>query len=179
MVSGLSAFKDKLETEKGWQKLLPGEEATVYEREEPGTRFLRDDIQVGSTVLWDLIMDYIDAEGKMEDPLAGTGADYVFVSIDRQFFPEGQEMDMRDAIEAALSQALASEHSGRMLGGAFGTQHAYLDLMLFDGRNSLEIVERVLREQNLPNGTAINFFAEDKASQRVVLGAYLFGSQET
>ena len=77
-------------------------------------------------------------------------------------------METRDTIEIALTAALKSEQSGRVLGGAFGTQFAYLDLMLFDGQNSVRVVERVLREQNLPAGTAINFFAREKLSQRVV-----------
>jgi hypothetical protein len=78
-------------------------------------------------------------------------------------------MEMRDGIENALAEALIAEQNGRVLGGAFGTENAYLDLMLFDGRNSLQTVERVLREQNLPAGTAINFFAKEKREQRVVL----------
>jgi hypothetical protein len=165
----LWAFIDKLESEKGWQKLLPGEGTVAYEREDPGNRFLRDDVFVGSTTLYDLILDYYEAEAELEDPLAGTGADYVFVSMDIHLFPEGQQMERRDAIESALVAALKSEHSGRVLGGAFGTHFAYLDLMLFDGHNSIQVVERVLREQNLPPGTAINFFAREKLSQRVVL----------
>jgi hypothetical protein len=57
----------------------------------------------------------------------------------------------------------------RRLRRGFGTQFAYLDLMLLDGRDSVRIVERVLREQNLPAGTTINFFAREKASRRIVL----------
>ena len=165
----LWGFIDKLESERGWQKLLPGEAYVGYEREDPENRFPRDDIFVGSTMLYELIVDYYEAEGELEDPLAGTGADYVFVSMDVQLFPEGQQMEKREGIENALAAALKSEHSGRVVGGAFGTQFAYLDLMLFDGPNSVQIVERVLREQNLPAGTAINFFAREKAAQRVVL----------
>ena len=41
--------------------------------------------------------------------------------------------------------------------------------MLFDGQNSVQVVERVLREQNLPAGMAIKFFAREKLAQRVVL----------
>ena len=165
----LCGFIEDLETEKGWQKFPPGEATVAYEREEPRNRFLRDDIFVGSTTLLDLLANYEDAEGDMEDPLAGTGADYVFVSIDAKFFPRGQEVETRDVIESALESALNSEQSGRILGRAFGTQFAYLDLMLFDGENSVKIVERVLREQNLPAGTAINFFAKERNKQRVEL----------
>jgi hypothetical protein len=165
----LGGFIEKLEFEKGWQKLLPGEGCVAYEREDPQNRFPRDDIFVGSTTLYDLILDYDEAEADLEDPLAGTGADYVFVSMDVRLFPEGQQMETRDVIENALAAAFKLEQSGRVLGGAFGTQFAYLDLMLFDGQKSVQTVERVLREQNLPAGTAINFFAREKASQRVVL----------
>jgi hypothetical protein len=165
----LWAYIDNLESEKGWEKFLPGEACTAYQHEEPQNRFPRDDIFVGSTVLYDLILEYAQAQGDLEDPLDGTGADYVFVSMDVRLFPEGQQMETRDAIENALAEALKAEQSGRILGGAFGTEHVYLDLMLFDGQNSVQIVERVLREQNLPTGTAINFFAREKKGQRVVL----------
>ena len=158
-----------LESESGWQKFLPGEGAVAYEREAPVNRFPRDDVFVGSTTLYELISDYYEAEGNLDDPLAGTGADYVFVSMDARLFPEGQQMETRDAIENALAAALNSDQTGRVLGGAFGTQFAYLDLMLFDAQNSVRTVERVLREQNLPPGTTINFFAREKVSQRVTL----------
>ena len=165
----LWGFIEKLESEKGWQKFPPGEGAVGYERQDPENRFLRDDIFIGSTALYELIIDYYEAEGDLEDPLAGTGADYVFVSMDVQFFPEGQQVETREVIENALESALQAEQSGRVLGRAFGTQFGYIDLMLFDGQNSVQIVERVLREQNLPAGTAIDFFAKEKAVQRVVL----------
>jgi hypothetical protein len=165
----LCAFIEKLQSEKGWQKFLPGESGVDYEREDPQNRFPRDDVALGYTTLYELIADYYKAEGNLEDPLAGTGADYVFVSIDVHLFPEGQRMETIGAVESALSAALNPEQSGRVLGWAFGPQFACLDLMVFDGQNSIQIVERVLREQNLPAGTAINFFAREKLSQRVAI----------
>jgi hypothetical protein len=166
----LHAFIKKLETEKGWEKLPPGESGVVYSRKERARRFLRDDIIAGSTTHPDLVNEYYRADGQLQNPLAGSGADYVFVSFDCAFFPEVKEMvDRRSVIENALDKALLAAQSGRMLGGAFGTQFGYIDLLLFDGQSSIEIVERVLRKHNLPAGTAINFFAKEKASQRVVL----------
>jgi hypothetical protein len=166
----ICAFIDKLESEKGWQKFLPGESGVDYERNDPQNRFPRDEVAIGYTTLYDLIADYYDAEGNLEDPLAGTGADYVFISIDAQLFPEEQRMESIATVEEALSAALKSEQSGRrVLGWAFGPQFAYLDLMVFDGQASIQIVERVLREQNLPAGTTINFFAREKLSQRVTI----------
>lgn len=166
----LRGFIEKLKAEKSWQKLPPGEQGVVYNREERANRFLRDDIIAGSTMHPNLVNEYYQAEGRLEDPLAGTGADYAFVTCDVCFFPNVKELvNDRAVIEDALNHALRSAHSGRLLGGAFGSQFAYIDLLLFDGRNSLEIVEKVLRERSLPTGTAINFFAKEKNGERVVL----------
>ena len=165
----LYGFIDRLETERKWQKLLPGDGVNAYSQENPENRFLRDDIIAGSTALYQLVAEYSETEGDLEDPLAGTGADYVFVTIDARLFPEGQQVETRDVIETALESALKAEQTGRVIGRAFGTQFAYLDLMLFDGKNSVQVIERVLREQNLPAGTAIHYFAREKAAQRVVL----------
>jgi hypothetical protein len=126
-------------------------------------------VAIGYTTLYNLIADYYDAEGNLADPLAGTGADYVFISVDLQSFPEEQRTDTIIAVESALSTALKLEHSGRVLGWALGSQFAYIDLMLFNGRSSVQVVERVLREHNLPSGTSISFFAREKLSQRVVV----------
>ncbi len=166
----LYEFVKKVETEKGWEKLPPGEAAIVYSRKERANRFLRDDIITGSTMHPNLLTEYYRAEGQLEDPLAGTGADYVFVTIDCAFFRKVEELvNERTAIEESLNQALKKARSGRLLGGAFGSQFAYIDLLLFDGNNSLGIVQSVLREHNLPSGTAINFFAREKQGRSVVL----------
>jgi hypothetical protein len=91
------------------------------------------------------------------------------VAFPASFLPEGKQSEARGAIEDALASALTEAQSGRLLGGAFGRQNAYLDLLLFDGQRSLDLVTQVLREENLPSGTAIHFFAKEKRGQRVVL----------
>ena len=50
-----------------------------------------------------------------------------------------------------------------------GIDRAYLDLILFDGANSADIVRRVIREKNLPSGTTIEFFAKSKRPNRIRL----------
>jgi hypothetical protein len=136
---------------------------------EPHQKFLRGDIIVGSTTHHNLIEEYLDAEGELSDPLVGTGADYVFISFENKVLPKGKEADMRGVYEDHLAAALKSESNGRLLGGAFGTQNAYIDLMLFDGVNSIETVRRVLSDQKLPSGTSINYFAKEKRGHRIVL----------
>jgi hypothetical protein len=130
-------------------------------------RFARGDIIVGSTTHPKLTNEYLQADGELQNPLTDTGADYIFVSFDVHILPEGKQSVARGAIEDALDQALKSAESGRLLGGALGSKFAYIDLLIFDGNRSLEIVQRVLQEQKLPSGTAINFFAKEKAAQKI------------
>jgi hypothetical protein len=165
----LLTFVRKVESDTGWKKLPPGQEATLYRLPNPDNRFLRDDVIVGSTVNPRLINEYLRASGAPPDPLAGTGADYVFVSFDMRILPRGGQSEARGQIEDSLDHALRKSQSGRLVGGAFGTQYAYIDLLIFDDANSLAIVEDILRQLNLPAGTAINFFAKEKQNRRIVL----------
>jgi len=165
----LLEFVQRLEAEHGWKKLPPGESGVVYECKEPHNRFLRGDIAVGSTLHQRLINEYLEAEGELEDPLDGTGADYVFVMFDAQILPAGAEATARGEIEEALDQELKASNGGRSLGGAWGKKNAYIDLLLFDGRESLEIVQRVLREKSVPAGSSINYFAKEKRGHRILL----------
>ena len=165
----LPDFLRRVEAEHGWKKLPPGEIHVVYRCEEPHRRFLQGDIAVGSTMHPSLGNEYLRAEGQLEDPLSGTGADYVFVAFDARILPAGAEATARGEIEDALDQALKTSASGRLLGGAWGTTNAYIDLLLFDGPASLEIVQQVLREKSVPAGSTINYFAKEKRGYRIVL----------
>lgn len=165
----LREFVLNLQETKGWKDFKPGEAGMVYQCREPHLRFLRGDIVVGSTRQPKLIKEYLRSEGALEDPLAGTGADYIFVSFDVKFLPSGKQVATRGQIEDALDSALKEENSGRNLGGAFGTRFGYIDLLLYDGRTSIEIVEKVLKSRQLPAGTAINFFAKEKREFAVVI----------
>lgn len=165
----LPTFIEKLAKETGWKKLPPGEGVSLYEFNRPDATFPRGDLVVGTTMNMQLINEYLASEGDMEDPLAGTGAHYVFVSFDAGILPEGKQVDARAAIEDGLDAALRAAASGRLMGGGLGREFAYVDLLLLDGKNSLSIVQRVLREHQLPPGTAINFFAKESKGHRVVL----------
>jgi len=168
-IEELSQFLSKLEAETGWKKLPPGESASLYRCSEPRNGFLRADIIVGTTMNSKLINQYVASKGRMDDLLANTGADYVFVSFDSSFLPKGQEVAVRGDIEDSLNAALRSDGCGRLLGGALGRENAYVDLLIYDGAESLRIIEQVLRDKGLPSGTAINFFAYSKRGHRIVI----------
>lgn len=169
-IAELPAFVKETQAKTGWKKYPPGEAFTGYSIKEQHQRFARGDIYTGTTSHMNLVNDYLDAEGDMENPLAGKGADFVYVAFDVSFLPRGQEVDVRSRIEDALDAALRAEASGQSLRGAMGRNFAYIDLLILDGAASLAIMRRVLSEQRLPPETTINFFAKENRSRQILLG---------
>jgi hypothetical protein len=54
--------------------------------------------------------------------------------------------------------------SGEPVGGATGTQRAYIDIIIYDGESSINQILGVLKKHELPRGTAIHYFTKDKAN---------------
>lgn len=155
--------------ERGWKKYAPGESWTLYEIKKTSGDFPRADIFSLSTAVPRLFGDYMDAGGNLEDPLSGSGADYVYVSIESSFFPKGCEVTKRGEIEDAIEAALKEFSGGRSIGGALGSKRGYIDLLLFDGKRSLQAIQQALRAQKVPAGTMIEYFAREKRGQRIAL----------
>ena len=165
----LASYISKLQSEEGWEKFPPGEAALFYEFEQGHERFLRGDIIIATTRNSSLFEEYICSEGALEDPLAGTGADYLFITMDASQLPPAQRLEFREAVEASLDKRLKSDSNGRLLGNASSKCNSYIDLLIFDGVASINSVRSALEEQNVPPGTAINYFAREKRGHRIVL----------
>ncbi|HSI14397.1 MAG TPA: hypothetical protein VK961_20270 [Chthoniobacter sp.] len=165
----LRAFTERVQAERQWRKGGPGEIWTLYRPNEDNSDQLRGDLFVGSTSVMPLISEFMEARGQLKDPLAGTGADYVYIAFNAGVLPKGEEADARGEIEDALSAVLEPAGSGRHIGGAMGRRYVYIDLLLFDGANSIALVLESLRRQRLPAGTSINYFAHEKRGHRVML----------
>ena len=155
--------------ERGWKKHPPGESWTLFKTKECAGDFPRADILTQSTAVPRLFTEFMNAKGDMADPLSGTGADYVYVSIDLNFFPKGGEVAKRGEIEEAIVTALRGSSGGRCIGGAMGAERCYIDLLLFDGPSSLATIQHALRTQKIPKGTMIEFFAREKRTYRIAL----------
>jgi hypothetical protein len=97
------------------------------------------------------------------------GADYLYIAIPKKYFPIGAETDARGEIEDKLEAALASKSSGRCIGGGLGLHHGYVDLLIFDGKRSIEIIREVLQTFDFPEGTSIEYFASEKRGNRILL----------
>ena len=148
-------------TEKGWESCAPGEKGIVYQLE-PHDRFPRGDITFGQTTHQRLLEDYLEAEGQLDDPLAGTGADYIYVTVSIEHLPKGKEVDARAKFEDAIESVLQAEGLGRRLGGATGSRFGYIDLLIFDAERSVAAIERILRAKNSPPGMHLSYFAKEK-----------------
>ncbi|MEM1442206.1 MAG: hypothetical protein AAGF67_07680, partial [Verrucomicrobiota bacterium] len=159
----------QLEVERGWKKYPPTEQFVSYKMKETSGRFLRGDVIAGTAANMRLVREYQNAEGIFEDPLSGTGAEYVFVALDRTILPAGEEVDFRCDLEDAIDNSLRENHAGRTLGGASGTTSAYLDVLIYDRDRSMNLIEAILRERSLPEGTGIHFFASGNEGRRVFL----------
>ncbi|HUS37683.1 MAG TPA: hypothetical protein VM680_20205 [Verrucomicrobiae bacterium] len=168
-ISEMSDFVSKATAEHGWTRLPPGESASLYTAENPQSRFLRDDIISGTTVNMPLITEYARSSGQLANPIPDTGADYVFVAINSNRFPSGQQVMARGEIEDALDLALNTHSTGRLIGGAFGTKNAYIDLLMFDGDNTIELIRKTFADLPITRGATLHYFAHEKRGYKLPL----------
>lgn len=163
----LRQFMKETSEREGWKKYPPGQGTTIYKYTPSGIDYPRSDLITLSTVVPWLCHEYEKAEGRLEDPLAGTGADYLYLAIPRVFFPKGREVLKRGEVEDALDSALKGMTSGRCIGAGLGSERGYVDLLIFDGERSVEIILETLEAFDLPEGTTIEYFAKEKATNRI------------
>lgn len=158
----LVEYLEKIKAEYGWNKPDPCDSYCTYELPATDSEFIRSDAFIGSTCNIDLINLYYRAKGFPEDPLAGSCADYVFLRFSNEILPKGHEVDFRSNIEDKISDALSAVKSGRSFGGAQGSQYAYLDFIIFDGRNSIDLMLQEMKAAGLPGGTTLHYWAKEK-----------------
>ena len=158
-----------LELQYGWEKIPPTEAASLYKVPEIAESFPRSDTLFGSTVNFSVIGEHLNSMGETPDLLEGTGADFVYVSFDSSILPDGAQVDFRANIADTIEPLLQAEAVGMHLGGAFGAINSYIDFLLFDTQRGMEIIVDSLKEQGLPVGTSIEFFAKSKREMGIVL----------
>lgn len=156
-------------TRLGWKDFKPGQLNTLFKIEPSDKTFPRSDLMTLSTAAPNLFRDHRDASGELKDPFTGTGADYVYLSIPKGYFPKGEEIKTRGNLEDAMEAALESCGSGKCLGGGLGVNNGYVDLLLFDGSRSIDIIRKTLEHFNLPKGSSIEYFAVEKRDRRIFL----------
>ena len=139
-----------------WEKVLPIHGYSLYELKQP-IKGPRGDTLFGTTSIPDLVMHFIDSKGKLRDnPLKDTGAEFAYVTLDGSVIPPGEEVEARSKISDSIGEALEQAKSGLAVGGAFGSQNSYIDLILFDGQNSEDIVKKLLDQLQLTGRSSIH-----------------------
>lgn len=154
----LPAFLETLWLEQGWEELSPLETYSGY-RSEPSTGFERADTIAGYTCVPQVVLGFLNNGGLLEEnPLEATGAEFLFVTISSGG-AESQEdpLQFRTAIEEEIARRLMG--GGYVIGGASGTEHSYVDLVIFDGRRSLAAIREALSEMQLDGEYEIKPFA--------------------
>jgi hypothetical protein len=157
-LSELPAVINDLKQNRGWHKPAFGEAGVIYRLPADNEDLPRGDIIVGRTRHFALIRDYIEAEARLVNPLAGSGAEFLYVAIPTSNFSPGQEADERGEIEAPLEAVLMQKSSGRVLGGAIGSQNCYIDLLIYDGEESRALIGDCLSRTPLGAGATLHPF---------------------
>ncbi|MDB6078216.1 MAG: Tetratricopeptide repeat protein [Akkermansiaceae bacterium] len=158
----LKSYIEETEAKQGWK--APGSgQFTGYSFEETSDAFLRADMIAGHTSQRLLWRDYIEGEGKMDDPLAGSGAAYYFLRIPNGSLPDGKQTDERFRLEELLEAELKTSADGLCLGGGGGRKYGYIDFLLFDGPRSVDRVLQILRADGAVKKATLHRFAGDPA----------------
>ena len=165
----LGEYVRQLSAAKGWKKFPPGVEYSLLKIKPSDEVYPRSDLLTLTTAAPDLFRDHREAKGELEDPFAGTGADYVYVSFDKNLLTVGNEVEERGELEDLLDGVLKSRRSGQCVGGGFGLRRGYVDLLIFDGKRSMDLIVGALRGSRFAKGASIEYFAKEKRKQAVRL----------
>ena len=154
-ITDLPRFIDQVAEYFGWEAVDPLASYSVYEVPEQ-SESPRGDTLIGRTSVPNLIRDFLASQEPFElESLTDSGAEAIYLAIDSKLFPAEQASELRANIEDALDDALSNAEAGRALGGAYGINQNYIDLLLLAGDESRRLVERTLNELQLTEHTRI------------------------
>jgi len=156
-MSELPDFIEQLKVEHEWaRKPWWG---VIYKPNEPSDRGLREDIVIGSTECYLPVNRYRKAGGPAEDdPVAGLGAEFLFLAFDLRTLPGEKVVEERRVYSDAVEEKLKAAKSGEVIGGATGQMNAYIDLLIYDGERSIELMREALSGMDLPYGASLHPF---------------------
>lgn len=155
----LPRFIEQVKNYHQWEKFPPLDTYSAYEVSEMASG-PRSDTVAGSSCIPDVIFDYIENSGEAtEDPLEDSGAEFVYLAIESSVFPEGSEVDARSTIEDQIDIDLTAALSGWVVGGATGSEHSYIDILLLDGAESRRLIEKTMRRLKLSDKCELINFA--------------------
>ena len=66
-------------------------------------------------------------------------------------------MNVRGRLEDEINEILRSNHSGRVFGGGLGRNAAYIDLIVYDGKESANLINNFIVEKNIQGAQLVPF----------------------
>ena len=155
----LPNYLESLWADKGWEETTPLETYTGYQAE-PTDDFVRSDIMAGYTNVPEVVIAFLENDGQLlENPVANTGAEFLFVKVSRDQLPQDHDpMAYRTEIEMEVARRLAGG-GGYVVGGATGTDHSYIDTLIFDGDRSIAAIREAVEMTHNGDFEILPFFS--------------------
>ena len=148
----LEAFIKESISKAGKNVLLrPDERYGSYEFQPQENEELRYDVIVGVSSFFALIGEYYSELTETMDALNTCGAKAMFLAFPYDHDDRGDILNTRYEIEELLEKEVfgargTGKESGIVIGGSMGTSTAYIDLLLYDGFDSLDRISELLRK---------------------------------
>lgn len=128
----------------------------------------RADIIAGTTRHPSFIDLGEDAE--LDQLLQPLGAVLCYIQFPTSCLAAGEEVAQRGRLEDELQTAMGPAGLGVLVGGALGSQRAYIDLMLCDEAAALPVIREVLRNAGLLEAAQLRYFGAARAAEQLTLG---------
>jgi len=147
----LEAFIKESISKKGKEIVLrPDERYSSYEFQPQENDELRYDVIVGVSSFFFLIADYYNESTETMDDLNAGGIKAMFLAFPYDDDDRSSILDTRYEIEERLEKEVfgirgTGKESGIVIGGSMGTSTVYIDLLLYDGFDSLDRISELLR----------------------------------
>ena len=157
----LLEFCQTAEKEHRWVLNAPGDVGSLYKIDRDDIEsFIRADVFVGLTANLPLINSYYEHNGEPPDRL-DVYAEYVYIAFDNRYLPKGQQSEARAQIAEIIEEELLKQAAGKYIGGAMGHILAYIDFIIFDGMNSVDIILDTAKAIGMPDDTMFLFYSKD------------------
>lgn len=169
-ITELKEFVDETRASRGWKMRSPVDSWGSYSiQPDKRSEGLRLDTIGGTSGCWPVLRSFFDEPKKFEDPFLEMGAAWVYVSFPSATLPEDNRVEAREDMADVITSALAQERGGIPLGGAIGSQQAYMDFLIFDGERSIALIRDAARKAGVPSDARLEFLDSRRA------GRLLFG----
>lgn len=163
-ITELKDFVDAARAERGWKMHFPSTTWVSYsfrpEHRNPTQR--RGDTIAGSSGCWRSFREFLNDRDGFKDPFHRFGAEWIYLAFPTTSLQKGREVDSREDMADVIEEALTATHSGRILGGASGSEQSYLDFLIYDGSRSLAIIRDAAKRAGLSADTRLEYLAASK-----------------